>query len=106
FREHANLALVDRRDRVHHDEEREQQRDQVTIRDGPRFVVDVVVVLFLAGHQCRKPCSFASMARGFSPSTMDTTPSITISRTCVCSATMPLSLPAIGRKNRFARPIP
>ena len=48
IREHAELALVDRGDRVHHHEEREQQRDQVAIGNGPRLVVDVLFVFVLA----------------------------------------------------------
>ncbi len=48
IRQHAELALVDRRDGVHHHEERQQQRDQVAVGNGPRFVVGVVFVFVLA----------------------------------------------------------
>ena len=50
-RQHAELALVDRGDGVHHHEERQQQRDQVAIGNGPRLVVDVVFVFVLARHK-------------------------------------------------------
>ncbi len=48
--QHAELALVDRGDRVHHHEERQQQRDQVAIGNGPGFVVGVLFVFALACH--------------------------------------------------------
>jgi hypothetical protein len=48
--EHAVLALVDRGHRVHDDEEREQQRDQIPVRDRPRLVIGVLLMFVSACH--------------------------------------------------------
>ena len=50
-------SLIDEM-RVHHHEERQQQRDQVAVGNGPRFVVDVIFVFALAA-----PCR-ATIASG------------------------------------------
>ena len=55
IRQHAVLALVHRGDRIHHDEEGEQQRDEVAIGNGPRLVVEVLLVFLLAGHAVASP---------------------------------------------------
>jgi hypothetical protein len=44
IRQHLVLADVDHRDRVHHDEEGEQQRDEIGVGDQPALVVFVGVV--------------------------------------------------------------
>src|SRR3546814_7361657 len=48
--QHAIAAFVDRRGRVHDDEKREQQRQQIAIRDRPGFVIDVVLVSAFSSH--------------------------------------------------------
>src|SRR3546814_13041132 len=48
--QHAIAAFVDRRGRVHDDEKREQQRQQIAIRDRPGFVIDVVLVSAFSTH--------------------------------------------------------
>ena len=48
--QHAELALVDRRERVHDHEESQQQRDEVAVGNGPRFVIGVVFVFVLSSH--------------------------------------------------------
>src|SRR3546814_21149596 len=48
--QHAIAAFVDRRGRVHDDEKREQQRQQIAIRDRTGFVIDVVLVSALSSH--------------------------------------------------------
>ena len=45
-----NLPSLIEEMRVHHHEERQQQRDQVAIGNGPRLVVGVIFVFVLAGH--------------------------------------------------------
>src|SRR5690606_40171320 len=56
--------------------------------------------------QSRKPSSFISMERGFSPSAMDNRPSRIISWYRDCSSTTALSLAATGSRKRLARATP
>ena len=48
--EDAVLAFVDRRQRVHHHEEGEQQSNEICIRNEPALVVIVLFLAFSPGH--------------------------------------------------------
>src|SRR6185437_1349585 len=113
IRQHAVLAVVDLGHGIHADEECQQQRHQIAIRNGPGLVILMLFVPPAPCHgclpvspQCKKPSSRPSMMRGFSPCASAISPSICISDRCVCACTATLSLLATGRKNRFAMPMP
>ena len=69
---HLVLADVDRRDRIHHDKEREQQRNEVGVRDQPALVVFHFLVEFFSGapvvhlsaRASRWRCALRSRASG------------------------------------------
>ena len=48
--ENPVFALIDRRQRVHHDEESEQQGDEISVRDEPALVVVMLFRTLAAGH--------------------------------------------------------
>src|SRR6185437_2775651 len=115
------LALVRLPGREQHYEEREQQRDEVRIRNQPALVPRAALMLSpvapAVSHRAstvstaffaskRKVRSLISIVRGFIPSWIDVTPSSIISRSVCSSCCRMRSLPAIGRNTRFASPTP
>src|SRR6266496_303233 len=86
---------------IHHHKEREQQRDEISIRNQPAVVVRAALDSSPAPHAlaalalCARSCSTVDSGRklrrdvrsmrGFIPSRMQITPSHTISR-CRCSS--------------------
>src|SRR3569832_1929058 len=79
--QYSEFTFVDRRYRIHHHEEREQQRNEICIGNVPALVIFMLFVFWLTCHRRafskgptsksnknKKPKSLVSMLRGFSPS--------------------------------------
>src|SRR5262249_14128956 len=114
------FAFVDLRRGVEDDEEGEEKRDEVGVRNEPTLVVDVLFGLAATAHAeagrdsrevvwcvCEKKArSLVSIMRGFMPSRMEMTPSSIISRRTCSWRTRSFIFPATGRKKRLAAPTP